>query len=434
MRTLRTRARRAIVLWYAAEMKNSCIACGGALVAACVSGGFAQTASYQVIGSFPGGVQTSEVRGVSADGRVVVGRATQGTSERAFRWTQEEGMVGLRYLPGGTAPSDARGVSADGRVIVGAAAYEAIMVPVRWVDGQIEPLGDLGGNRLGEANAVSDDGEVVVGYSRSPEGVEAFRWTAATGMAGLGDLAGGSFRSEALGVSADGEVVVGKSITREGVGQVNYGAMYWTEKTGMVGLGDLAGDAFSSSAAAISGDGRTIVGYGYGKWFGLSVAEWRDGRGPERVPSAPPFRWGSLGLDVTDDGLVIVGHGMYADYTTGAFICKPYWQMLELEAMLVDDYGLDLGGWTLTEAGGISADGTVVVGNGRNAVGMRQGWVVHLPPACPADLNRDGLVDAEDVGLFVTEMMSGDDADFNADGVVNSQDFFDFLTVFFSGC
>ena len=40
-------------------------------------------------------------------------------------------------------------------------------------------------------------------------GTEAFRWTEGSGMVGLGDLAGGSFYSVANAVNADGSVVVG---------------------------------------------------------------------------------------------------------------------------------------------------------------------------------------------------------------------------------
>ena len=47
-----------------------------------------------------------------------------------------------------------------------------------------------------------------MGASSSFSGSEGFIWTAATGMVGIGDLPGGFFASSAEGVSADGSVVV----------------------------------------------------------------------------------------------------------------------------------------------------------------------------------------------------------------------------------
>lgn len=38
---------------------------------------------------------------------------------------------------------------------------------------------------------------------------EAFPWTLANGMTGIGDLAGGDFRSEGAAISADGLTIVG---------------------------------------------------------------------------------------------------------------------------------------------------------------------------------------------------------------------------------
>src|SRR5688500_60556 len=71
-------------------------------------------------------------------------------------------------------------------------------------------LGDLPGEPFcSAALGVSADGKVVVGSSRSSNGYEAFRWTAAAGMQGLGDLPGGAFASQASGVSADGSVIAG---------------------------------------------------------------------------------------------------------------------------------------------------------------------------------------------------------------------------------
>src|SRR5262245_21824195 len=61
------------------------------------------------------------------------------------------------------------------------------------------------------AQGVSADGKTVVGYSNNSQGYpEAFRWTAATGMQGLGTLPGGLF-SRASAVSADGSTIVGQS-------------------------------------------------------------------------------------------------------------------------------------------------------------------------------------------------------------------------------
>ena len=86
------------------------------------------------------------------------------------------------------------------------------------------------------AFAVSADGSTVVGRGLSTPGFEAFRWTQAGGMVGLGDLPGGPFRSDAFGVSADGSVVVGRAFPSN-----REAAFRWTQAGGMVGLGDLPG-------------------------------------------------------------------------------------------------------------------------------------------------------------------------------------------------
>jgi probable HAF family extracellular repeat protein len=76
-----------------------------------------------------------------------------------------------------------------------------------------QSLGYLPGGTFlsSSAYAVSADGTTVVGTSQSSNGLEAFRWTARSGMIGLGDLPGGGFRSVAYGVSADGSVIVGQA-------------------------------------------------------------------------------------------------------------------------------------------------------------------------------------------------------------------------------
>jgi probable HAF family extracellular repeat protein len=60
-------------------------------------------------------------------------------------------------------------------------------------------------------------------------------------MVGLGDLVGGTFDSTARGTSANGSIVVGQSSSVNG-----NEAFRWTQTTGMVGLGDFPGGSFFS--------------------------------------------------------------------------------------------------------------------------------------------------------------------------------------------
>ncbi|TVS09044.1 MAG: hypothetical protein EA423_00570, partial [Phycisphaerales bacterium] len=56
-------------------------------------------------------------------------------------------------------------------------------------------------------------------------------------------------------------------------------------------------------------------------------------------------------------------------------------------------------------------------------------------PACPADLNGDGVVDADDFFLFLQLFANGDPrADINNDGVIDADDFFAYLGLFAAGC
>ena len=205
------------------------------------------------------------VTGVSGDGSVVVG---YGNGE-ALSWSDGT-TTGLGFL-NLSGPSQAFGTNSDGSVVVGMSYYSAFGSPAyayqafRSVDGTMSGLGFLSSLTGAEsvANAVSGDGSVVVGWSQSSNGAitpgdryEAFHWTASS-MTGLGYLPG-DYRSIANGTDADGSVVVGYS---EGSGPPQ--AFVWTAATGMVGLGFLPGATdHSSVATAVSADGSVIVGGG----------------------------------------------------------------------------------------------------------------------------------------------------------------------------
>jgi probable HAF family extracellular repeat protein len=182
-------------------------------------------------------------------------------------------FVALGDLPAGTFGSQATAVSADGSTVVGTGRSAFGDEAFRWtLAGGMVGLGTLPGGSVGSgsrATAVSSDGSVVVGdsyaiYGDALEGGEAFRWTADGGMVGLRDLRyPGPFllQSAATGVSADGSVVVGNSQSNSAVG-FNDEAFRWTADGGMVGLGFLpAGGGFGGTATGVSADGSFVVGW-----------------------------------------------------------------------------------------------------------------------------------------------------------------------------
>jgi len=127
------------------------------------------SAGMQDIGTLPG-LTSSGAHDVNADGSVVVGDWSGGT----FRWTAS---TGIQYLG---IPGNVRGVSADGSVIVGQTSIAApwAIHAYRWAaaTGALD-LGSLAGPYgWSEALGVSADGSVVVGWSQSPSGTDtAFR-------------------------------------------------------------------------------------------------------------------------------------------------------------------------------------------------------------------------------------------------------------------
>ena len=178
----------------------------------------------------------------------------------------------------------------------------------------------------------------------------------AESFSGLGFLSGGN-DSQAVGVNADGTVVVGSSYaTRNGT---NAEAFRWTQAGGMAGLGFLPGGGYSE-AAGVNADGTVVVGLG--------------GLGSDSIGIGyfEAFRWTQVGgmaglgflpggglseaLGVNADGTVVVG-GSTAASGTGTNLEAFRWTQAGGMAGL----GF-LPGGGLSQAQGVNADGTVVVG------------------------------------------------------------------------
>ncbi|MGH0030718.1 MAG: hypothetical protein ACQGVC_13065 [Myxococcota bacterium] len=369
---------------------------------------------FQGLGDLGGGAVSSAANGVSADGLVVVGESEAAAGTEAFRWTQGGGMVGLGFLSGG-APfySTARGVSSDGSVVVGTSADgSGVDRAFRWSASVMTALGVQGCtdcDPITEGYGVSGDGLVVVGSSVGRSGgtatprLDPVRWPGGgTGLVDLGNLSGGTEAGEAFGASSNGSTIAGAHFSADGKD-----AFYW-QGSGPVALPTLTGGSIiAAMALAVSSDASTIVGYtnadtvvlpgGSEVATDLQAVKW-SGAGFATLTSLGAFPGAvatdSAALAVSSDGSVIVGRAKNQDLSDRAFLWDAANGMRDLKAVLTDDYGLDLTGWILTEATGVSdvvGGEFSVVGSGINPSGDPEGWIAFLStPACGDGLDNDG--------------------------------------------
>ncbi len=325
------------------------------------------------LGDLPGRGVSSSGWGVSADGSTAVGGSQSIHDGEAFRWTLDSGMEGLGTTPNGSA-SIARAVSGNGTAVVGESVVAFVHEALFWMEGSgMIALPHLPGMVSSAANAISADGSVIAGWSQNSSVAKAVRWIGGL-PEGLGDLPGGTGWSFADGISLDGTVIVGGAAL---VGATE--AFRWTEESGMEGLGDFDGGFSISHASAANGDGSVIVGHGHPN-FRPEAFRWTEEEGMQGLGVLPDADYGSRALAVSSDGSIVVGESDTRTSPT-AFIWDEQQGIRSLQQVLEQEHGLDLTGWRLEDARGISADGRVIVGTGRSPSAANEGWIAVLPSA-----------------------------------------------------
>jgi probable HAF family extracellular repeat protein len=251
---------------------------------------------------------------ISEDGNVIAGYSPNSEWDKAeaFRWTEDEGMIGLGHLIGGESDpySEAMGTNIDGTVIVGMSwdgESQGDNKAFYWTeDGGMINLGTLGGKHS-TAYDVSPDGSVAVGEAATGEGafnVEAFRWTVETGIEPLGFLPGGSDNnSVAYSASNYGKMIVGF-----GKGSSGFQAFIWTEDNGMQYLAEVLETDYGldltgwdlTIACSVSLGGHYIVGKGIGPNGSEAWMAFLGNSAPYE-PSSPDPEDGSTNADVNAD-------------------------------------------------------------------------------------------------------------------------------------
>lgn len=305
----------------------------------------------------PSGAGYLALRGLSADGKTVIGSYYDGTAHRdvPFLWTAAGGFV---EVADANVSSYFASVSGDGKAVAGYdwANYNEAFY---WTaaDGKIG-LGSLGG-LSSRATAISRDGTTVVGTADTLDGKShAFLWK--VGDEELHDIDTLSGNSTAALVSNDGSAVAGSWYTSA---SSPYHVFHWTEAGGMVDIGDLGGSY--TFLNAMSGDGNVLVGNSYLEG-NLSSHAYRYVASTDTMTDLETLGGTySSASDVNLDGSVVVGASTDAQSVQHGFRWTEATGMISVEDWL-ESQGGTLGTDMTETAEFVSDDGNVIVGRTTN--------------------------------------------------------------------
>jgi probable HAF family extracellular repeat protein len=318
------------------------------------------------------------VQGISADGTVAVGVS----DGRVFRWTPDQGLAYIS--PPDSLHTFYASVSADGSTVVSTVADSTGMFSVaRWTDqgGAWQNLGGLPGQsspdgvQISSAWGVNGDGSTVVGLGwHTNYRAEAFQWSEATGMVGLGQPANRSSRASAI--SADASTVVG-FFEHPSFGYRR--PVRWVGGEPDLFLGaDMPGEA-----QAANSNGSVIVGAASLTGSGNHAFLYSDATGVQDLGIIGDDLFGlsqSVANGVSDNNTVV---GWVGDIFYGSpqgFVWMP-----ENGMMFVNDYlaaqGLTVPDeWYITTVTAISADGKTIGGQAINLNRVAYaGWIATIP-------------------------------------------------------
>ena len=361
---------------FPAPIRNACImnqstcvrrVVTGAAAIALASASYADEQRFTPLGTLPAAQPESHALGVSADGSVVVGYCHTDSGDRACRWFENR-IEELGGFPVSTTFSVAHAVSANGTVIVGQCETGGVPYAFRWENGAVLFLFDRGDGPKpsGEAWAVDAAGERVAGITKAGDQQRGRLWKREAGGVVADSLPGGPYA-----ITPDGHAVVGAMP----VGDFSH-AYLWSDGA-VRNLGGLRALA-NSTAFAISADGAVVVGESESP-FGTEAFRWREGVMTGLGGLSPGHDFLSSARGVSGDGRVVVGWSQRDDESIGAFVWDAAHGMRWLDDIVTRACRAPLGRFVLQEATAVSADGTTIVGNGRNARGKNEAWRVRLP-------------------------------------------------------
>jgi probable HAF family extracellular repeat protein len=264
------------------------------------------------------------------------------------------------------------------------------------------------------AFGISGNGNVIVGAGGvSSSQQEAFRWTAAGGYHVLGDLGGGN--SDARAASFDGSVVVGQSLDAN---QVNR-AYRWTAAHGMVALPFNSFQSFSNEADTVTDDGKMVAG---------AQAWWKTNGQMGNFGTSSSSQVSIEMFDLSANGSVAAGFGpggkdMFGQQASNAFRWTPAGGAKDIDRVFNRN----------SDASGISADGSTIVGEAQDSQGHYRAFrwtaatgMVDLGTLGSGNLVSNATATSKDgsvvVGTSLTTTSSGSDHAFVWTATTGMQD------------
>ena len=329
---------------------------------------------------------------VTPDGSMVVG-VSEG---RVFRYTSAGGVEIMS--PQDYQHTAKATVSDDGSVLVSTVEDPGgIFSPAYWTQatgwvtvGGIPGQPSLDG-QYGSGWDVSGDGAKMVGlaWDGSNGKAEAFQWTDATGVVGLGRTADRNSRASVI--SADGHVIGGfyedpTTGCRRPVRWIDAGAPD-------LFLGDsVCGETkgFTRTGAYITGEAAFAGDFWYNGFL------YSDAGGVIKLPPAVNnVNYRSMGISVSEGGIV-VGRSGLGGQTLFASIWYPGDERMRDLADELTSLGADPGDWWLLSAIAITPDGATIVGQAFNSITSQYGAFIATIPGSTVfnDDFEDGTTDA----------------------------------------
>ncbi len=353
------------------------------------------------VADLPGGTVYSEVRDATRVGNTIYAVGTSSANaangDTAFLWTTTGGIVALPQIVGGlveTSTLIASAITPDAAYIASRARYNVsnpfLRQATRVTTSNLSnlPLGHLPANvTLSAATAISNDGAVLYGFARyaaSSTRNQAVRYTAAgptiTPIPFL-DAADTSSGPAGRGTSADGSVMVGTS-TNDNVLVNFYGfgnrAFRYVHGVGVSAIPLLTGGDWNI-AIAVSPNGNLALAGGNSTSAPNGEVYLHNATSGTLTPLGTPgagWDMANAGGMTADGSVVAATFGDAVDPVIGGFVRNASgWHDV---TAIMTNAGLDLAGWSGISINGLSTDGTLVWGAAVHN-GNPEGWVAQFP-------------------------------------------------------